>query len=245
MKKDSTSGLGYNITALIGKTIIGIIEFFVARAVKNEVYLKTDEFSWVNSIEQEHSNIYNEYLVFKSTVNAALDICRVSNEQYKVIEENKWDFIPLYSYGAEIEEFTKFFPKTKRALSNIPNMTTAFFSILKPDSFIKEHRGAYKGYLRYQLGVLIPEPRELCGIKINEETYHWTQGKSVIFDDTFLHTAWNKTEYERVVLYVDFIRPMNSLLVTVSKLLTKIINKSPFIQNAVKNMNAELKEINK
>lgn len=243
--RGQTKQLKYRLSALLGKSLIRMIEFFIALVVKREVYLDNNQFSWVKEIENNFFNIQSEYLDFKKNINKALDICRVSEEQYQVIDENKWDFIPLYSYGEEVHTFTKHFPMTRKSLNSIPNMTTAFFSILKPDSFIKEHRGAYKGYLRYQLAVMIPEPRTLCGIKIDEKTYHWTEGKSVIFDDTFLHTAWNKTQHERVVLYVDFIRPMPTPLLWISKWLTKRINRSPFIQNILKNMNEELKKLNK
>lgn len=240
MKERSTASIRYQVMARLGKTLIYFIEFFIARTVKNDIYLQKDDFPWIGNVEKLYPEIRREYLSFKNGTGKALDICKVSEEQYNVIEENKWDFIPLYSYGKEITEFTALFPKTREALTAIPDMTTAFFSILKADTFIKEHRGAYKGYLRYQLGIIIPVPEEQCAIKIEGVTYHWREGESVVFDDTFLHTAWNASGEERVVLYVDFIRPMGRILSFVSRWLTQKINRSPYVQNALKNLSREL-----
>jgi beta-hydroxylase len=244
MRKRDTNSIRYRISAKLGKSLIRVIEYFISKCVKNDIYIDPRSFLWTTSVEQAYREIKGEYLEFKASARKALDICKISEEQYHVISEDKWDFIPLFCYGQEITEFTSLFPATKKALLEIPDMTTAFFSILKPDTFIKEHRGAYKGYLRYQLGVVIPKPEKLCGILIHDVPYHWKEGESVIFDDTFLHSAWNKSNEERVVLYVDFIRPMKHPLRLVSWWLTVLINKSPFIQNALKNLREELKNHN-
>ena len=73
-------------------------------------------------------------------------------------------------------------------------MKTAFFSILAPGKHLPPHRGPYKGVMRYHLGLLIPEPAEQCGIRVDTETRHWAEGESMIFDDTFEHEAWNDTD---------------------------------------------------
>ena len=45
------------------------------------------------------------------------------------------------------------------------------------------HRGPYKGVMRYHLGLLIPEPAEQCGIRVDTQTRHWAEGASLIFDN--------------------------------------------------------------
>jgi len=91
-------------------------------------------------------------------------------------------------------------PETTRLIENIPGMKTAFFSILAPGKYIPEHRGLYKGFIRYHLGIKVPKPFNQCGIKVDGEIRHWEEGKSLIFDDTFTHEAWNLSEEFRVVL---------------------------------------------
>ena len=55
---------------------------------------------------------------------------------------------------------------------------------------------------------MVPEPRWMAGIRIADRICHWEEGRSLIFDDSFNHEAWNFTEGWRVVLFVDFARPL-------------------------------------
>jgi beta-hydroxylase len=87
-------------------------------------------------------------------------------------------------------------------------MKTAFFSILAPGKHLPPHRGAYKGVLRLHLGLIIPEPAEMCAIRVGSQTRHWQEGRVMIFDDVFQHEAWNRTDALQVILFVDIMRPM-------------------------------------
>ena len=87
-------------------------------------------------------------------------------------------------------------------------MTTAMFSILSPRKHILDHRGPYKGVLRYHLGLIVPQRRAACRIRVGEDVRHWEQGKSMVFDDTYNHEVWNDTDETRVVLFVDVLRPL-------------------------------------
>ena len=81
------------------------------------------------------------------------------------------------------------------------------FSILDPDVNIPPHYGYYKGYLRYHLGIIIPQeegksPFIVCG----GEKYYWKNGEGVMFDDMYLHYVENPTSKMRVVLFIDVLR---------------------------------------
>jgi ornithine lipid ester-linked acyl 2-hydroxylase len=54
----------------------------------------------------------------------------------------------------------------------------------------------------------IPEPRERLAIRVGDRVLHWEEGKALVFDDHFEHEAWNGTEATRVVLFVDFAKPL-------------------------------------
>jgi len=69
-------------------------------------------------------------------------------------------------------------PETMALLKKIPGLKTAFFSILSPRKHIPAHRGAYNGVLRFHLGLLVPEPREQCRIRIGNEFRRWTRAKA-------------------------------------------------------------------
>lgn len=229
------NSLYYRISSLAGKSLIKIIEWFICLFIKEPPVLDNSKFEWVPLLEKKQPQIKAEYLALNQP-ELTPDISEISVEQQKVVEHTRWKFFPMYIYGNPIPENIARCPETTKALQLIPNLTTAFFSILQPGTFIKEHRGAYKGYLRFHLGVDIPEEHEKCGIKILEKTYHWQNAKGIVFDDTFLHEAWNHSPQNRVVLYVDFIRPMPLPFVFISKWLTRLMSASPYIQGVLKNL---------
>lgn len=100
-------------------------------------------------------------------------------------------------------------PDTMRLLQQVPGIVTAFFSILGPGKHIPAHRGAYNGVLRLHLGLIVPEPKARCRIRIGDNIRNWDEGELLIFDDTYNHEVWNDTDGWRVVLFVDFARPLH------------------------------------
>ena len=126
-------------------------------------------------------------------------------------------------------------PVTTRLIESIPGMKTAFFSILLPGKHIPEHRGPYKGVLRYHLGLKIPQEKENCRIRVGEKFAYWSEGKSMLFDDSFPHEIWNSTDEIRVVLFMDIVRPCRFPVSLLNRLLIYLISRSPFVRDALKN----------
>ena len=63
--------------------------------------------------------------------------------------------------------------------------------------------------LRYHLGLRVPRERERCWIRIGGERRTWTEGESLVFDDSFNHEVHNDTDEYRAILFVDFLRPLH------------------------------------
>jgi len=129
-------------------------------------------------------------------------------------------------------------PGTAALMEQIPGMKTAMFSILSPRKHILDHRGPYKGVLRYHLGLIVPREAEACRIRVGDDVRHWEEGKSLIFDDTFNHEVWNDTDETRVVLFVDVLRPLPAPESKINKLIVKAIGLSPFVLDAKRNQEA-------
>src|SRR4030095_3261501 len=94
------------------------------------------------------------------------------------------------------------------------------------------HGGQYIGVLRMHLGLLVPEPRERCRIRIADRVCHWEEGKCLIFDDTYNHEVWNDTDGNRAVLFVDFARPMKRPYGRINESVLNLAALAPFIREA-------------
>jgi ornithine lipid ester-linked acyl 2-hydroxylase len=149
-----------------------------------------------------------------------------------ITADQNWKTFWLAGIGMPCEENARRCPETMRLLRKIPGMKNAFFSILAPGKHLPAHRGAFNGILRYHLGLLVPEPREQCWIRIADRTYHWTEGKSLIFDDTYNHEVENGTAGTRAVLFVDFARPLRRPYHRINDAFLNTSALAPFLREA-------------
>jgi len=58
--------------------------------------------------------------------------------------------------------------------------------------------------LTCHLGLVVPEG---CAIRVGDETRTWTPGKMLIFDDSFIHEAYNRGTSTRLILLWDIWHP--------------------------------------
>lgn len=120
----------------------------------------------------------------------------------------------------------------------------AFVSILPPHTSIPPHTGVLSTVLRYHYGLVIPMPEEKHGPKglnmalnINEHMIRWQNRKAFIFDDTYVHCAFNHTDKQRIILFLDIIRPMPWLLSIANKAINRAILKSEYMTKVHQRMN--------
>jgi beta-hydroxylase len=109
------------------------------------------------------------------------------------------------------------------------------FSIFEPGKHLPPHRGPYNGVLRLHLGLIVPEPADKLGIRIADRLCTWQEGKALVFDDAYEHEAWNHTEQTRVVLFVDFVKPLRFPANIVNWLLMNLAVFTPFIREGLEN----------
>ncbi len=156
----------------------------------------------------------------------------ILKEAGTITHDNDWKTFFLTGIGMDCSENANRCPETMRVLSKIPGVKTAFFSILSPKKHIPAHRGAFNGVLRLHLGLLVPEPKEKCRIRIANDFYQWSEGKALIFDDTYNHEVWNDTEGYRVVLFVDFARPLRQPFHAFNEAFLNMASVAPFLREA-------------
>ena len=113
-----------------------------------------------------------------------------------------------YQIGAEHRAL----PRNMADLQKIPGLKTAMFSIFEPHKHLPVHRGFYNGVLRFHLGLLVPEPRDQIAICVGDRICHWEEGRAFIFDDSPQPRGLESDGQARVILFVDFVRPLTFLL---------------------------------
>lgn len=224
----------------LGGTTLWTLEKLIAKSSKvpNAPYFNSDLFDWAKNLERNHTIIREELDSILEHLEQIPSFQQISADQKSITQDDKWKTFFLYGFGYKAEQNCAKCPKTTKLVENIPGMKTAFFSILAPGKHIPEHRGLYKGFIRYHLGVKIPQPNTQCGIKVDGETRHWEDGKSLIFDDTYLHEAWNNSNEIRVVLFMDILRPLKFPGNILNDMILNLLKRSSFIQDAKKNQEA-------
>src|SRR5207302_6771835 len=171
--------------------------------VPEQTFLDPAGFSWTRMLEENWATIrreLDEVMRHRSNLPNFQDI---SPDQRKLSQDDGWKTYFFFAYGFKAKGNCERCPETARILKEVPGMKTAFFSILAPGKHLPPHRGPWKGVLRLHLALLIPEPAEMCAIRVGSQTRHWEEGRVMIVDDTFEHEAWNRTDGVRVILFVD------------------------------------------
>jgi beta-hydroxylase len=123
-----------------------------------------------------------------------------------------WKRFYLKWYEEPLPSAQAMCPKTVALLRRIPSVHAAMFALLPPGAKLVTHRDPFAGSLRYHLGLATPESED-CYIAVDGERYHWRDGEDVVFDETYIHTAENRTDRTRLILFCDIERPVRTRLV--------------------------------
>jgi len=228
------------LTIAFGERVLAPIERFIGKRslVGEATFFGNDRFPWIAEIEANWETIAGELERVLEDREALPNFQEISKDQLEITDDDRWKTFFLYGYGFEAKLGVEMCPRTAEMMRQIPGMTTAMFSILSPRKHILDHRGPYKGVLRYHLGLIVPKDAEACRIRVGEDFRHWEQGESMIFDDTYNHEVWNDTDETRVVLFVDVLRPLPSPWSQLNRAIVKAIGYSPFVLDAKRNQEA-------
>ena len=222
------------VTAEQGVKFLAPIERWIGRRspVGNTPFVELDQFPWVAELESHWTEIREEVERVLEDRDAIPPFQEISVDQVDLSDDDRWVTYFLFGYGFEVSEHTAACPRTTELVSAVPGMKTAMFSILAAGKHIPNHRGPYKGVLRHHLGLIVPEPAENCRIRVGDEIRHWTEGGSLVFDDTYDHEVWNDTDGQRVVLFIDVVRPLTGIAAHINTALLWLIAHSPLIADA-------------
>jgi len=184
--------------------------------------IKTPPFLDLDLFFPEHTILEENWETIKN------EICSVINSGKKLpkfhevddgqeyISDNdgiSWSLLNLKLYDLWHEKNKSLCPKTCEILGSIKTVKSIYFSILAPGKHIPPHHGPYKGILRYQLALSVPKGD--CKLFVDGKPYFWTEGKGVLFDDTFTHEVQNNTSEERIALLLDVKRDIKGGFISI------------------------------
>ena len=159
------------------------------------MFLNPADFAFTKSLEKAYADIKSELLALEANAFQAWP--------ERFLYGSGWEVYGFQAFGKRISENCEQCPATDEALRQVPGLTTAGFSRLRPQTRIVPHVGYSNDVLRCHLGLITPAG---CGLEVGGEQQSWVEGQCLVFDDTALHSAWNQGISDRVVLLVDFMR---------------------------------------
>ncbi len=131
-----------------------------------------------------------------------------------------WRVFIMKAYGVTIEDNLRRCPTVAALLHDAPEVVSAIFSFLAPGKHIPEHRGPFRAILRYHLMLSMPndaDGKPACVMNIDGEPYRLGDGESLLWDDTYRHEVWNRSDRVRIALLLDVWRkdmPMDIALLS-------------------------------
>ena len=221
-----------------GKRLTRWVAAYQARQglVPDTPFVGNEHFPFLKEFEDRWEEIQaevREVLKFRAQLPGFQE---VSPDQYRIATADNWKTLFLYGFGSKLETNCKQAPVTADIIGRSGKIHTAFFSILAPGYHIPAHTGVTKGILRTHLGLIIPEEHEKCRIRVGDQFMNWENGKVFVIDDFYDHEVWNDSDEERVVLLLDFNRPMRPGGRLVTWLLLNAIKLSAFYQEPKNNL---------
>jgi beta-hydroxylase len=221
----------------IGKPIVRSIDRLMASQslVGNPEIFDKGLFPWVPALEAAVPEIRAELdrlLEHRDRLPRFVDI---QPDQGKINPNAGWKTFFFGGLGVKSEHNRSLCPATARALDRIPNVELALFSILAPGLHIPRHAGVTKGLIRCHLALKVPRDREKAVMHIGSTSFHWEEGKAIVFDDTYKHEVFNDTDEERVVLLFDTQRPMRWPGRAAFAITKALLRASPFVRDSRRN----------
>jgi ornithine lipid ester-linked acyl 2-hydroxylase len=202
----------------------------------NPCVYDNDVFPWVAGIEANWQGIRAELDRLLARTDEMPNVQEITLDAASISRDSGWKIFVLVAYGVKSAPNIKLCPHTWSIVQQIPGLKTAMFSIFQPGKRLPPHRGPYNGVLRLHLGLVVPEHDANLGIRIGPEVHDWKEGSVLIFDDAYEHEAWNETGRPRVVLFVDFEKPLRFPANIINTVLLRLAVLTPYLRDGADNL---------
>jgi len=161
-------------------------------------------FPWLEYIESHWETIRDEFLDY---IRGQEESMRSYPDLTKTDKKDAWRTSGLIYWTQKSPEHIRTFPKTWEIVKKIPHLSSCSFNQLAPQSTIKPHIGDTNAMYRCHMGLVVPAAVPACGFRVGKQITSWGEGKVLVFNDAYEHTAWNNTDQRRYIISFDVMRP--------------------------------------
>ena len=203
---------------------------YAGSAVPNRPVIPLEEFPELAKLNENWQTIRDEAvrLFDDGFIRAA---ARNNDWGFYSFFKSGWKRFYLKWYDDFLPSARALCPQTVELLNSIPSVHGAMFAMLPPGGKLGAHRDPFAGSLRYHLGLVTPNS-DKCRIVVDGVPCVWRDGEAFMFDETFIHSAENATETNRIILFCDVERPMKySFMTAMNRWVSHHIVKASATQN--------------
>ena len=166
------------------------------------------ELSFVQTLESNAERIRAEYIDILLSGSLRLHPQSKGGPRRRA-SNGDWNIFELWSAGRLNQCNAVEAPFTTSLLSSVPELITnprglVYFSVLNPHVHIRAHCGPTNARIRLHLGLQVPLG---AFMRVGEERRTWQRGRCLVFDDSWEHEVWNKSNQLRAVLLMDTWHP--------------------------------------
>jgi aspartate beta-hydroxylase len=177
-------------------------------------YLERRLFPWIERLEAETGAIRAELMqLLPSSAGRERVFLKEEVERANlrgIGAEPSWNGYYFYRHGQRREDNCAACPATATALDALPlarvpgHGPEVLYSVFTTGTHLLPHRGVTNTRLVGHLPLIVPPD---CALKVGGELHVWQEGRVVVFDDTYEHEAWNRSDRIRVVMIFDVWNP--------------------------------------
>ena len=168
---------------------------------------RRDELPWLDKFESAYAAIRDEIVAYLASGRCMPDKEDLDPGRTSQYGTDRWEILHLMVYGEMMPSVADSFPRTMEIAKQVPGVCSVMFSRLPPERrHIPAHRDAENGSLRMHFALVVPPGK--CFIRVADQLAHWREGEAFVIDAAFEHEVTKEADRERIILIVDFYRPV-------------------------------------
>jgi len=189
-------------------------EFAYFPGIEARPFFDREQFLFLRDLEKGTETIRRELeqiLGHDEDLLPYVNVAGEPGEEWRHLNRSKrWSSYHLYRNSELVRANCEQCPETYAITEALPmprlpgQSPEVFFSLLRPGTHIPPHCGLANYKLTVHLPLILPPN---CAIRVGDQTETWKVGECLVFDDSFEHEAWNKSDSLRAVLILEAWHP--------------------------------------